>query len=316
MNRGRNLILGAAVGYRWPQIEPFVRSLRLTGCPAEVVLLTGQTDAETRRNLSRYSVRSLPVHPVASRLPAVWSRKRYNRRWLGWLHRAVKRLAASTEKAPSLRLVLTAFVAAAFHHPACSRYFYYFRYLYPRAKAYDLILTTDVRDVYFQADPFAAGWRPPSGQVFLEHEAVHGSEPGNDRWIDMGFGREGLALLRNRRIICSGLTLGTASGMLAYLAAMTRELGRRTDRLAGFDGVDQGVHNWLFWTGRLPGFSAVENFQGPILTLHGLPASFIQSNAIGQVIDRNGRVIPVLHQYDRHPELAARIKAHFSPSGT
>jgi len=303
----RDLILGAAVGYRWPQMAPFVRSLRASGCTAEVVLLVGRTDPEIRRNFARYSIRALPVHPIASRLPPSLARKRYNRHWLGWCHRGLPRLIGTSPRAESPRNAFLALAASWFHHPACSRYFAYYRFLRRRIGRHDLVLTSDVRDVVFQADPFAAAWRPSSGQVFLEHEVRHGGEPGNDRWVETGFGAEGLSSLHGHRITCSGLTLAPARTMLDYLAAMSREIALRTDRFTGHDGMDQGVHNWLFWTGRLPGFSSVENFAGPVLTMHGMPAETIPLDASGRVVDSAGRLVPVLHQYDRHPTIASHL---------
>jgi len=308
----RNLILGAAVGYNWTQIAPFVRSLRGSGCQADVVLLVGQIDEATRLGLAEHAITALPVHRLVARLPRYISRKRFNRRWLGWLHRSLPRFIGASKNPASARNALLARTASWFHHPACSRYFAYYLHLRRHVGDYDLVLTTDVRDVIFQGDPFAREWRPAGGVVFLEHEAVHGRDPGNDLWVEMGFGGEGRAAIQGHRITCSGLTLGPAPLMLTYLAAMTRELAFRTDRLSGHDGVDQGVHNWLYWTGRLPGFTSVENFAGPILTMHGMPAPLLRSSDDGRhLIDPIGRVIPVLHQYDRHPALAHLWERYF-----
>lgn len=303
--RSSHLILGAAVGYSWGQIAPFVRSLRAGGCTAEVVLLVGRIDDATRLGFARYNITALPAHHVTSRLPSHLARKRYNRRWLGWLHHSLPRLIGCSNSPTSVRNAFLARVASWFHHPACSRYFAYYRYLRPRVEHYDRVLTTDVRDVIFQSDPFAPEWRSESGSVFLEHSAILGSEPGNDQWIDSGFGPEGLAAVKGRRVTCSGLTLAPAPLMLSYLASMSRELALRTDRLTGHDGVDQGVHNWLYWTGRLPGFAAVENFAGPVITLHGMPDDLVRINSSSYLTDAAGRIVPVLHQYDRHPKLAS-----------
>jgi hypothetical protein len=261
-------------------------------------------DQDTRRGFSAHSITALPVQRIASLLPPSLARKRFNRYWLGWLHRGLPALVGASPSPASGRNALLALVAGWFHHPACSRYFAYYRYLRTRVALYDRVLTTDVRDVIFQYDPFNS---PPTDAVFLEHAAVHGREVGNDRWIEMGFGAEGLARVRGQRITCSGLTLASAPQMLAYLAAMTRELALRTNRLTGHDGVDQGVHNWLYWTGGLPGFNAVENFDGPVLTMHGLPAEQLHTDGLGRVLDHRQRIIPVLHQYDRHPTLAAPL---------
>lgn len=303
----RHLILGAAVGYSWPQIAPFVRSLRASGCTAEVVLLVGRIDAPTQRGFAENFITALPVHAVATRLPPHIARKRYNKFWLGWLHRSLPRLIGSSPDPTSPRNAVLAAAAACFLHPACSRYLAYYRYLRTRVAAYDLVLTTDVRDVVFQADPFAPAWQSTAGCVFLEHEVTLGASEGNDRWVVAGFDQTGLDSIRGRRVTCSGVTLAPAHLMLAYLAAMSRELSIRTSRFTGYDGMDQGVHNWLFHTGRLPGFQAVENFHGPVLTMHGLPSAALRTDASGRLIDPAGQLIPVLHQYDRHPGIFNRL---------
>jgi hypothetical protein len=316
MPRSRSLVLGAAVGYTWPQLQPFVHTLRAASPGADIVLLTGRVDDALRTQLRAAGVRSISVEPIARRLPPYLSRKRFNPRWLGWLHRGYPRVFSRLPAPWDLRA--TAVVAAWFHHVACSRYFHYCRWLERHAADYDHVLLSDVRDVVFQADPFAAP--PPRDRlwVFLEHAATHGSDPGNDLWVDMGFGAEGREALRGRRVTCSGVTLGGVEAMRHYLAAMTWEMARRTDRLAGYSGVDQGVHNWLWWTGRLPEAEARENFAGPVLTMHGLPAERLRFDSDDRLVDPTGRVIPVLHQYDRHPATEARLRPRLglAPAGS
>lgn len=306
------LIFGAAVGYLWPQIRPFAHSLRASGCAAKTVLLVSRMDRETRHELQAHAITALPVHGIVTRLPPTLARKRYNRYWLGWLHRVLPRAIGASTNAGSLRNAILARAAAWFHQPASSRYFHYLRYLRHRVARHDWVLTTDVRDVIFQSDPFAPAWRPAGGVVFLDQSAAFGSDAGNDRWVTNTYGEAGLAPLLGRRVSCSGNTLAPAPLMLQYLAAMTRELAFQTDRISGHEGVDQGVHNWLFHTGRLAGFTGLENGAGPVLTMHNLPAERIPVDSTGRLLDRAGRVIPLLHQYDRNPAQAAQLLGRLS----
>lgn len=308
---GTNCVLGAAVGYRWDQIAPFVISCR-RACPHDdIVLLVGRLDHACRVELARYGVRTVAAGRSLDWLPPRVSRQRYNRLRLGWLLRSLPRTLASLPGSTADPVWL-ARVCTFFHHPACSRYFYYYRYLRRRAMHYAQVLVTDVRDVVLQTSPFIAS-ADPTPQVFLEYGARHGENPGNDMWVDVGFGAEGRAQLAGRRVTCSGTTLAPASAMLEYLRLMTQEIALRTHRFAGLDGVDQGVHNWLFWTGQLPEFRAAQNFTGPVLTMHGMPTEQIPILNDGRITDPAGTVVPVLHQYDRHPALAPRILARIVP---
>lgn len=306
MTEGRpNLVLAAAVGYDWSKLQPFVVSLRRS-CPrATIALLVGETDAETSAALSQHHVISIRVNNPWRWLPARIARQRFNTRRFGWAHRGLMNVIVHAPAPRSLRTLALACLGPHFHHPACSRYFYYYRFLRRQAGRFRQVLLSDVRDVVFQADPFL---RPAAeGRVFLEHAATHGRDAGNDKWVEMAFGAGGRRALAGRRVTCSGLTIAPEAMMLDYLSRMTWELAQRTDRLAGHDGVDQGVHNWLYWTGRLPGFAGCENFTGPVLTMHGLPPELIQIRSDDQVTDRAGIPVPVLHQYDRHPAIAARV---------
>jgi hypothetical protein len=66
--------------------------------------------------------------------------------------------------------------------------------------------------------------------------------------------------------------------------------------------MDQGVHNFLVHTGRVPG-RLVANTEGPVLTV-GVMAP---SDAVALLNDR-AEELRVIHQYDRHPALAAPLE--------
>jgi hypothetical protein len=243
------------------------------------------------------------VSQLFDRLPSKLARQRFNRVRLGWLHSLLPRFLLRLPVSTTLRMRLLCRVMTPFHHPACSRYFRHYLHLQRYSSCYDKVLLSDVRDVLFQADPFVSP-AASRGTVFLEHDATHGCEHSNDLWVSVGYGEEGLSRLRGRRVSCSGTTLGPTAAMLVYLERMVCELALRARRFCGCDGVDQGVHNWLYWTGNLPGFEGCENFRGPVLTMSGLPRDRIRFDAQGYIVGPDEQVVPVLHQYDRFPDLA------------
>jgi hypothetical protein len=83
------------------------------------------------------------------------------------------------------------------------------------------VLVTDVRDTYFQQDPFGPGSPLVQGlQVFEEHPSQT-----TDHWITDGpISRCKGMTLRNQPMLCSGTTVGTRIAMLKYLEIMYEEM--------------------------------------------------------------------------------------------
>ncbi len=180
----------------------------------------------------------------------------------------------------------------------------------------DGFLLTDVRDVIFQGDPLA---RPLPAPLLLPLEDPLlrlGSENNNAEWLRALYGRERWAELAGYPIACSGTVLGTREATVAYLNAMRAELWAQATagRLAG---LDQGAHNALFRTGRLPGARAVANGER-VFTVGSMFREDLRVDAQDRVLTAAGRVPEVVHQYDRHPHLIDAIlralTCHVSPS--
>ncbi len=169
----------------------------------------------------------------------------------------------------------------------------------------DGALLTDVRDVIFQSDPFA---EPLEGELVLPLEdplLTLGSETNNAEWLRTLYGRERWAELSDAPIACSGTVLGTSAAIGRYLDSLTRELvAHPTDgRLAG---LDQGAHNALLHSGRLPGAVAVPN-GGRILTAGSMFPENLIAGQDGRVLTVDGHAPAIVHQYDRHPHLIDTI---------
>jgi hypothetical protein len=71
-------------------------------------------------------------------------------------------------------------------------------------------------------------------------------------------------------MLCSGSTIGTRQGMLDYLTSMTtemREWMKHPDCCCNnIHGDDQAIHNYLFYTGKLPNAVAIPNRMGTVNT--------------------------------------------------
>lgn len=302
----RRLILAAATGYTWPQIEPFVRSLRATGFDGDLVMLVSRLAPADETAMRAAGIILKRVRSLPHRVPYRRSNRLFNRRLRG-LFRAVPALCDRLPLPSVRRRLFKAWLGHFVHHIACSRYFYYYSWLHARAASYDEVMLTDVRDVIFQDDPFSVPLTAPQ-RFFIEHRSMTiGGQINNSQWVGHAYGDAVLARLATRPVSCSGISYGTTAGMLDYLGAMTDELVALTHPIGGADGFDQGVHNYLIWGNRFPLAELCENTAGPVLTLQAVPPGEIVTDASGRLLDARGEVIPVLHQYDRHPDHRDRL---------
>jgi hypothetical protein len=172
---------------------------------------------------------------------------------------------------------------------------------------YSHVLLTDVRDVFFQADPFLPA---PETELefFLEDDSRRvGNCSFNSTWVRMAFGEQVLREMGERRISCAGTVLGTWRGILEYLLHM-QILATQAKPTARFvKGVDQGLHNLLLHRNLLDSSAVAEN-GARVFTLGYVGETGIRMTEDGRVADLHGRVSPLVHQYDRHPGLAERVR--------
>lgn len=270
----KNAILGTIANYHFNDIAPFALSLKNTGYTGELILFYRNVDQTTLEQLTSLGVTLIPF---TDEFPYVTNPN--------WTQRGV--------------------VPAVFNrklHVFSMRYIPYYLYLINCQETYDQLMLTDVRDVVFQKDPFAF---PIDGQLcsFLEAEnwPIEKSNFNGDE-IRLGYGLEAYNQVKQELISCCGTTIEPASLIIKYLEQMISLI------LAG-DGslvLDQGTHNYILYTGLL-GDAPIKhwkNHEGPVLTLGYEPKIYYDQN--GTVTDKHGRVVNVVHQYDRHFWLAWR----------
>lgn len=226
------------------------------------------------------------------------------------------------------------------------RYHAYLQLILHFANQNDSILVSDVRDVFFQADPFNSSpfgsvtFINSTSQLLLFSEGLNDiSKPrqttlrntrGNFRWLVNIYGLKKSNSLRERPVLCSGTTMGTKSGMIYYTRAMLYEayecLKRNPNKFDGkrghvcSGGADQGFHNYLFWNFQLNASVALSNAAGPVYTIGIFRGKPIRSlnfdrNLDGDIISPPERgpqyVVPVIHQWDRHDDLLKHVFNRF-----
>jgi hypothetical protein len=194
-----------------------------------------------------------------------------------------------------------------------ARNFSYYRYLCAMRnlnQAFDRILLTDVGDVVFQGDPFVTA---PAGEltVYLEDKVrtldtcyVCGY------WIRSAFSDSAFDELRGRRMSCAGTVLGTWTGILRYLLVMQSGAFECAVSARKLEGIDQAIHNVMLYRDRLAGAVVIENSEH-VFTMGIVPKSNIVITPDGMITDGEGRVCPVIHQYNRHPAVTKFVRERY-----
>lgn len=297
-------MIGAAVGYPAHLIAPFIESLRRAGYRGDVALVVD-------RRLARVGKRDPLFRDVAFITAMQWVPMLFGllgqgrRRRLFPLWRAVSIVAWTVLATMRGLLRPPLWLVGALLPPTESRFLVFERYL--AGADYDRVLISDVRDVLFQRDPFET--LPARGlAVSIEsRQLTLTSEAHNAAWLRLAYGAEVLERIGERPVSCSGVTTGDRDAVRRYLRLMCREILRLPWRALGRSGVDQAVHNYLLWTGQLGDVHALETLAGPVATLGAMPDGQFRFDVRGRLIDDDGHVIAVVHQYDRIPGMKEKL---------
>jgi hypothetical protein len=303
---GDRAVIGAAVGLRENQVAPFLSSLRSCGYDGDVVLVVDRRLARRlRRGASEADVRLVAVR---SMMPVNFHRMRTSRiRRLAWapvqistwtIVKAIRRLPLPEQVRQAIQVTTAGLVCT----PMELRFLRYRRLL--KARPYDRVLLSDVRDVIFQSDPFAA--LPDRGlAVGIETRSYTiASEPHNQHWIRQAYGPEMLTRIGQNPVSCVGVTYGDGASLSAYLDLMTAEILRLPAAAARRGGADTAIHNVLVWTGRLENLHLLETLASTLATLNGVSEEEVSVNARGRLANNDGSEPSILHQYDRLPGMA------------
>jgi hypothetical protein len=198
------------------------------------------------------------------------------------------------------------------------------------------IMLIDARDTIFQRNPFDLVPRryqdnkdEGGGLLLLFGENVEATRLGksshNRDWLTKAYGTDVADALADKPTICSGSTMGEQIAIETYLRAMVGESDEtKTVKM----GADQGFHNYLYYSNKLAnakgirkiliqdqGYGIINNLgalrtkelnewgNGKILDVlpHGEknPKNIVAHN----VLNWDGTLSPVVHQFDRHTEL-------------
>jgi hypothetical protein len=196
-----------------------------------------------------------------------------------------------------------------------SRYYKYLDILLENQSIINRVFLTDTRDVIFQGNIFNE--ISESGlHVFLEDSGwTCGKQSLNNLWIKTSYGNKILEELYDKNIICSGTTLGDIDNVITYIKTLIQEY--LLERMIEFynddtftTGLDQGHHNYILHNNVLL-HTQHQNGEGvgTLCLTSQENVKILDDNRI-QVYDK---IPSVVHQYDRHPEIATHLRKTYLP---
>ena len=304
----KNLVMGLVKGYRDEQIRPFLASLRNTGYSGDICLFYSDLEQETLRSISQFDVDLVPftmgtVNLLIKRVYIFSLLNKLYRSPLNYIYPMPKLYYALVDKFSSRRnkneYVLKSRIASKALNVYCVRYPLYYLYLAHYRGKYAKVMLSDVRDVVFQRDPFDFEFE--NGLCFFLEDGrqVIKDCPYNSLWLKTGYGEETLRELGNKVPACSGITIGNTADVMNYLELMVDQMLRLKFHPSG---MDQGVHNYLLYKKKIDNVRLFPNRLGPVFTMGKTTDLPTQFDTEGFLLNQDGTVAHVLHQYDRHIE--------------
>jgi hypothetical protein len=269
--KDRHVVMGLVSGYPLYYIRPFFTSLFRTGFNGDVVIFMHNLKRETEEFLDRNGVVCIPYEndwPFSKEVRVEWPTQ-------------------------SEKIALS---------PNSLRYLLYYAFLKENAARYDKVMISDVRDVYFQKNPFEYKYEPGLSVFYEDEGTTIGMQKYNKFWIENGFGVEMLNEVFTNPISCSGVTIGDTPAMLKYFETMIPYIVS----IPNIQGLDQGIHNVLLHRNLIPQVAKYYDDEGPVSTISEFKPKNKVNLSHGTVLGRSGKPVNIVHQYDRHDRLLLR----------
>ncbi|CAB9518480.1 expressed unknown protein [Seminavis robusta] len=247
-------VMGMATGYSLRSYKSFVGSLRATGYQGHIILVVSQQlepsveDYLTSQNVTMKPLISVNCTHGTKGMNTLVPKNEHE-----------KERTTCAHPYPDLKIRWGRFALLRDYLEECQQ-------------CTGPVLVTDVRDTFFQRDPFGPEASPVKGlQVFEEDPEQRTHHPICKRQIEKCKKME----IPNEVMLCSGTTIGTRDAMLSYLNIMVQEMMewmKSPDCCCNYmSGDDQTIHNYLYYTGKIPQAIphsvAIPNGQGLVHTV-------------------------------------------------
>lgn len=176
---------------------------------------------------------------------------------------------------------------------------------------YRLAFAVDIRDSFFQRDVFKdfENIKKPFLGIAIEDGIL--SERINKKWIINAYGKDLYKTIEHERIICVGTIWGTVDKFSEFSKIMWEKLNSKWSIKNKV--IEQAVTNFLIYHDKLFNEFLIKSFNnnGSIMTLALTNDSNIKLDDKNNVLNENGEIVAVVHQYDRKHFIVTKIKKKF-----
>lgn len=282
----KNVILATIYNYTYEDIKPFLLSLKSCNYSDDIVIFYDRLKQEDIKKISEKI-------PQINLIPYKYTGDGFrNKRHESWI-----------KYKPWVRAWLPEWFKIILVKPMVNipwlRFYLYKEFLKKHQNDYKQILMCDVRDVWFQGEPFSK--ESEDGlNVFMEDPRLTIKTcPSNSKWIQELFGRNVLNEIGDCLISCSGTICGDYISVMLYLNIFLETVLKVNSFRP--TGGDQGIHNYILQK-EIKNYNVYKNGDGGVLTMGYLNKENVHIKN-GKVIGSDGNLIALLHQYDRHADL-------------
>lgn len=293
-----DLVIGAATGYNFNQVKPFIYSLKKTGYCGKICLIIYKNQS-LKKELKSLGVDILEISKGNIFGFQKLSILRFNPRIQFIFQTLISLVKVFFHKNIDPRIKSIGQISSLNLSIACSRYYHYLKYI--SSTNFDRILLADIKDIVFQSNPFE---HIGDGIYYAieNHEVTIKDQDGNDKWIKRLFSTKDYNFLKDQLISCSGSTIGSRKEIIDYLYNMVDILATNSHKIPGRYGYDQGAHNYIVWNNIVPNNHHVQNLNGFILTMVTSNEEEILIED-GTLVNKNGSIISIVHQYNWFPNI-------------
>ena len=183
----------------------------------------------------------------------------------------------------------------------------YEEFLKDNGDKYKLVFTADIRDVYFQKDVFQY-YDLNKSYLGIAIEDGFLSQTFNKMWLVDAYGEELYKSLRHKRIICAGTVWGTVDKFTEFSRIMWEKLD--SEWSINNKVIDQAVFNYLIYHNKLFHNCLIksDNKNGFVMTIGLTDEMNIRLDYENNVLNGNGKIAAVIHQYDRKDYIKREVK--------
>lgn len=295
-------ILGTATGYTPDKILTFLNSLKNVQYKGDVVLFLNEDQLKDYQEFFKKINYPFKLKFVQTSIGVFYSSRKISKKKKKIIHFFSKYIVKKDSKLYKIFLIILGM-------PHVSRFFEYSDYLV--TNKFKNVVLTDTRDVIFQKDLF----KEPINGLFLGMEDINtpiGYDSFHIKWISDVYGQNYLKSISDKQISCAGVTFGDYESIKNYLNVMLTEFINIPYYTMVKCNYDQGIHNKLLYSNNFENVHKCQPLSSDILTLGLVNPQKIKVNSFGHILNEDGSIPAIVHQYDRHKNLEKMILKNYN----